>query len=59
MQDIDINRYFSIDKPISIPQIPKQNSVDYAKQTKTHFPINDHDDTNEQELNKYKIEIYQ
>jgi hypothetical protein len=55
MQDIDINRYFSIDKPIIVNhEIPKQNLLEHVKQTKTHLP----DDVNEQESNRYKIEIY-
>ena len=46
MQDIDINRYFSIDKPIIIPEIPKQEHV---KQIKRHLS----EEINEQESNKY------
>ena len=58
MNDIDINQYFSIDKPIIIPQIVQQNSLDNTKKTKTHVSRNDYDDTNEQDSTKYKIEIY-
>jgi len=58
MNDIDINRYFSIDKPIIIPiissNINKQNSLDNIKQIKTDFFKKENDNTNEQESIKYK-----
>jgi hypothetical protein len=53
MHDIDINQYFSIDKPINTLQINKQNSLDNTKQTKTHVPRNEYDNTNEQESISY------
>jgi hypothetical protein len=58
MNDININRYFSIDKPIIIPTISsninKQNSLDNIKQIKTDFFKKENDNTNEQESIKYK-----
>jgi hypothetical protein len=52
MKDIDINQYFSFDKPIDIPVTPlndtKQDSFENIKQT-----IKKEDkDFNEQEYNK-------
>ncbi len=58
MNDIDINRYFSIDKPINPPvissNINKQNSLDNIKQIKTDIFKKENDHTNEQESIKYK-----
>jgi hypothetical protein len=48
--DIDINQYFSIDKPINIPStqpnINKRHSSDNIKPTKTEFFKKENDDTN-------------
>jgi hypothetical protein len=61
MNDIDINQYFSIDKPIIIPLTPsninKQNSLDNIKQIKTDFLKKENDDTNEQEFSRPCFDI--
>jgi hypothetical protein len=53
MNDIDINRYFSIDKPIVTPRISlninKQNSSDNIKPTKIDFIKKGNDEANEHE----------
>jgi len=57
MKDIDINQYFSFDKPIDIPVTPlndtKQDSFENMKKTsKTDLSKKEDKDFNEQEYNK-------